>query len=236
MMNFVYLRSYMLKLFAFFLDSCIVNKGEKFVHVLDTWKCLEGVPIGSGNFWAVWCRASLLGRSKRPRAVRCVVGGLTALWRRSNRPGHGEQIFALCCIPVLHCCISSGGVCFGSGGACICAGGALCGIRALVRWFALFVWARFSLGCVETLPLPKGSKICLPQVILFFAFLWLSIACWGFLLFVSFPFLFSRVLYVGVVNALIKGEIEDHLRFEDRWMVASLCDEWLTMLCGLILG
>jgi hypothetical protein len=24
--------------------------------------------------------------------------------------------------------------------------------------------------------------------------------------------------------------------FEDRWMVASSCDEWLTTLCGLILG
>jgi hypothetical protein len=24
--------------------------------------------------------------------------------------------------------------------------------------------------------------------------------------------------------------------FEDRWMVTSLCDEWLTTLCGLILG
>jgi hypothetical protein len=40
----------MLKLFAFCLDSCIVNKGEKFVHALITWECLEGVPIGSGNF------------------------------------------------------------------------------------------------------------------------------------------------------------------------------------------
>jgi hypothetical protein len=29
---------------------------------------------------------------------------------------------------------------------------------------------------------------------------------------------------------------EDHLLFEDRWMVASLCNEWLTTLCGLILG
>jgi hypothetical protein len=29
---------------------------------------------------------------------------------------------------------------------------------------------------------------------------------------------------------------EDHVWFEDRWMVASLCDEWLTTLCGLILG
>jgi hypothetical protein len=40
----------MLKLFAFCLDSCIVNKGEKFVNVLDTWECLEGVPISPGDF------------------------------------------------------------------------------------------------------------------------------------------------------------------------------------------
>jgi hypothetical protein len=49
-MNFVYLKSYMLKLFAFCLDSCIANKGEKFVHVLGTWEHLEGVPIDSGSF------------------------------------------------------------------------------------------------------------------------------------------------------------------------------------------
>jgi hypothetical protein len=41
-----------------------------------------------------------------------------------------------------------------------------------------------------------------------------------------FFFSFSLVLlHVGVVNALIKGEIEDHVWFEDWWMVASLCDE-----------
>jgi hypothetical protein len=33
------------------------------------------------------------------------------------------------------------------------------------------------------------------------------------------------LLYVCVVNALIKGEIEDHVWFEDWWMVASWCDE-----------
>jgi hypothetical protein len=75
-----------------------------------------------------------MGRSNHPQAVSCVVGGLTAWGRRSNRPGQSEQFFALCCIPRLHCCIGSGGVCFGSGGACICVGGALCGVRALVRW------------------------------------------------------------------------------------------------------
>jgi hypothetical protein len=40
----------MLEHFAFCLDSCIVSKGEKFVHALDPWECLEGVLIGSGNF------------------------------------------------------------------------------------------------------------------------------------------------------------------------------------------
>jgi hypothetical protein len=60
---------------------------------------------------------------------------------------------------------------------------------------------------------------------LLFAFVWLSIACWSFFLFVSFPFFSLVSLYVGVVNALIKGEIEDNVWFEDRWMVASLCDE-----------
>jgi hypothetical protein len=59
----------------------------------------------------------------------------------------------------------------------------------------------------------------------------------------EFPFIrffsFSFSLWlpnVCVVNALFKREIEDHVWFEDRWMVASLCDEWLTTLCGLILG
>jgi hypothetical protein len=60
----------MLKVFTFCLDSSIVNKGEKFVHALGTWECLEGVPIGSGNFSAVWCRAGHMGRSNRPKAVR----------------------------------------------------------------------------------------------------------------------------------------------------------------------
>jgi hypothetical protein len=57
-------------------------------------------------------------------------------------------------------------------------------------------------------------------------------------LFILFLFFFSSLvlLHVGVVNALNTGEIEDHVWFEDRCMVASLCDECLTTLCGLILG
>jgi hypothetical protein len=46
-------------------------------------------------------------------------------------------------------------------------------------------------------------------------------------LFICFLFFFFYLvlLHVGVVNALIKGEIEDHVWFDDRWMVASLGDE-----------
>jgi hypothetical protein len=78
---------------------------------------------------------------------------------------------------------------------------------------------------VEPLPLPTGSETCLLQVILLFSFVWLSIACWSFFCLFLFFFFSLFLLYVGVVNALIKGEIEDHVWFEDRWMVASLCDE-----------
>jgi hypothetical protein len=45
---------------------------------------------------------------------------------------------------------------------------------------------------------------------------------------VSFYLFFSfslRLQIKCVVNALIKGEIEDYVWFDDRWMVASLCDE-----------
>jgi hypothetical protein len=73
-----------------------------------------------------------------PQAVRFQAGGLTARDRRSDHTGKSEQVFAFCCIPVLHCYIGSGGVCFGSGGACICAGGALCVVRALEWSFVLF--------------------------------------------------------------------------------------------------
>jgi hypothetical protein len=103
----------------------------------------------------------------------------------------------------------------------VCRGSSMWFFEFLVWWFALFAWAWFCLECVEPLPLPKGSKTCLLQVILFFAFVWLrSLVEVSFYSFIFF--FFSLVLlFVGVVNSLIKGEIEDHVWFEDRWMVAS---------------
>jgi ABC-type multidrug transport system permease subunit len=93
----------------------------------------------------------------------------------------------------------------------------------LELWFGClrFLFEHSFVSDVSSRCLPKGSDTCLLQVILLFAFLWLSIACWSFFLFISFLFFFLVLLYVGVLNALIKGEIEDHVWFEDRWMVAS---------------
>jgi hypothetical protein len=57
----------MLKLFAFFLDSCIVNKGEKFVHDLGTSKLMEGVRSGSRVFEETFAGRTLdQGRFNRP--------------------------------------------------------------------------------------------------------------------------------------------------------------------------
>jgi hypothetical protein len=72
--------------------------------------------------------------------------------------------------------------------------------RALFQCFALFACALFCLRCVELLPLPKGSETCLLQVILLFAFVWLSISCWSFFLFISFLFLFSLVTLCGFLG------------------------------------
>jgi hypothetical protein len=45
MLNFVYLRNSRLHFLHFWLDSCIVNKGEKLEHVLASCMHLEGFQV-----------------------------------------------------------------------------------------------------------------------------------------------------------------------------------------------
>jgi hypothetical protein len=74
--------------------------------------------------------------------------------------------------------------------------------------------------------LPKGSETCSSSSDLALYFSLAFDRMLRFLFIHFFFYFFSLVLlYVGVVNALIKGEIEDHVWFEDWWIVASLCDE-----------
>jgi uncharacterized membrane protein YeiB len=74
--------------------------------------------------------------------------------------------------------------------------------------------------------LPKGFETCSSSsdLALCLSFVLRSLVGVSFSL--LFSFLFSLGLQIMcVVNALIKGEIEDHVWFEDRWMVTSWCDE-----------
>jgi hypothetical protein len=45
----------MLKFLHFWLDSCIVNKGEKFELEMACWMHLEGFQVVSSHFWALVC-------------------------------------------------------------------------------------------------------------------------------------------------------------------------------------
>jgi hypothetical protein len=102
-------------------------------------------------------------------------------------------------------------------GACMCAGGALCDFRALVGGLRSLLEHSFVSDVSSRCP-------CLSCPRLVF-FRWsFSLPLFGFRSLVGVFFFSLGLLYVCVVNALIKGEIEDHVWFEDRWMVASWCD------------
>jgi hypothetical protein len=129
--------------------------------------------------------------------VHMLGTGLTGDGNRSDRCE--LKLLQLPCFQVV-CMHSSRGSCIGSGGACMCAGGGLCGFSSFISVVCALCLSFVCLGCVEPLPLPKGSETCLLQVILLSAFVWLSIACWSFILFVSFLFLFSLVTFVWVLS------------------------------------
>jgi hypothetical protein len=75
--------------------------------------------------------------------------------------------------------------------------GALCGFSS----FVLVVCAL----CLSFVLSRMCRAIALLQVILLFAFVWLSIACWSFFLFVSFPFIFSLVTICGCCQCTHQG-------------------------------
>jgi hypothetical protein len=73
-LNFVYLRSFRLKVLHFWLDSCIANKGEKFELGMACWMHLEGFQVVSSHFWALVC-TGLTGRGHRSDRSECYSCG-----------------------------------------------------------------------------------------------------------------------------------------------------------------
>jgi hypothetical protein len=231
MLNFVYLRSSRLHFLHFWLESCIVNKEEQFELVLGYWMHLEGFQVVSSHFWALVCTGLTCWghRSDRSECWSC-----SHVTHRSDRwcwPVRAE-LMQLLCFPLVVCMHSSRGSCIGSGGACMCAGGALVrfgGLRSLLEH-------SFVSDVSSRCPCLRGPRLVFVKwsfSLLFFGLRSLVGVSFDPFLFFSFSL---RLLYVCVVNGLIKEEIEDHAWFEDRWMVTYWCDEWLTTLCELILG
>jgi hypothetical protein len=131
MLNFVYLRCSRLKVLHFWLDSCIVNKGEKFELEMACWMHLEGFQVASSHFWALVCTGPT-GRSNRSDRSECWSCSHVA--HRSDRwcwpvwPVWAELLQ----LPYFKWCFA----CIVQGElhwfrvACMCAGGALCGFSS----------------------------------------------------------------------------------------------------------
>jgi hypothetical protein len=148
-MNFVYLRSSRLHIFNF--EPWFMHwqqRGERKVKK-SCIASLEHILRVKGELVHFFCifgfwRCGLL----------CEIDLTGFGWNRSDR--FWEPAWPVCA-QVWHLFTGSLHVCRGS--------------SCLLWWFVLFAWAWFCLGCVESLPLPKGSETCLLQVILIFAFL-----------------------------------------------------------------
>jgi hypothetical protein len=238
MLNFVYLKSSRLKVLHFWLDSYIVNNGEKFELVLGYWMHLEGFQVVLSHFCAL-LHTGLTGRGHRFDRSECC--SCAHVEHRSDRwwlpvwPVRVELMRLLCFLQVvgMH---SSRGSCIGSVGACMCAGELFVVFEFWFGGLRSFLELCFVSDVLSVCPCLRGPRLVF--------FKWsCSLPFFGFrslvgVSFYSFLSLFFSLLllFVGVVNALIKGKIEYHVWFKDRWMVASLCDEWLTTLCGMILG
>jgi hypothetical protein len=215
MWNFVYLRSSRLHFLHFWLDSSIVNKWEKFEHVLGYWMHLEGFQVVSSHFWALLCTGLT---NQGAGFVHMLGSGLT------GGVGRSDWSELSCC----SCSVSwSSSHAFVQGelhlfrGELACVQGEL--FMIFVLWFGglrSLLEHSFVSDVLSRCPCLRGPRLVFFKwscSLPFLAFDRLLV----FLLFVSFLFLFSQELYVCVVNALIKREIEDHVWFKDRWMVAS---------------
>jgi hypothetical protein len=147
-----------------------------------------------------------------PRCWAILSTSLTGEVDRSNRSDQGWSSCSVCEVVCMH---SFKGSCFGSGEhACVQEGslwfssfGLVVCTLCLSIVLSRMCWAVALAQGIRDLSSSTDLALCLFLASFFYSFL---------------LFAFSLgLLCVCVVNALIKGEIEDHVWFEDQWMVAS---------------
>jgi hypothetical protein len=230
MLNFVYLRSSRSKALHFWLDSCIANKGEKFELEMACWMHLEGFQVVSSHFWAL-LHTGLTGRCHRSDRSECWscshVAHQSDRWCWPVWPVRADLLQLLC----FKWCFA----CFRPGGLACVQGELFVVFELWIGGLRSFLELCFVSDVSSRCPCLTGPRLVF--------FKWsCSLPFFGFRSVVGVslcPFLFfffSLVTLCRCCQCTHQGDNEDHVWFEDRWMVASLCDEWLTTLCGLILG
>jgi hypothetical protein len=129
-----------LKVLQFWLDSCIVNKGEKFELEMACWMHLEGFHVVLSHFWALVC-TGLTGRGHRSDRLEC--WSCAHVEHRSDRwwwlvwPVRVE-LLQMPCFKWCFACIHPGGVALVQGELACVQGELFVVFRVLVWWFALF--------------------------------------------------------------------------------------------------
>jgi hypothetical protein len=180
----------------------------------------------------VWL-VEVTGQSVGP--IYMLRTGLTGGVDRSDR---SELSWCSCSVSSsgLHAFVQ--GSCIASGGACMCARGALCGFRALDRWFVLFAWAWFCLDVSSRCPCLRGPSFVFFKwscYLPFFGFR--SLVGVSFSCFFSFPFLLITKTCVLSMHSsrgrlrpgVVRGPVDG--RFLDSWVIDNVMwtDSWLSI-------
>jgi hypothetical protein len=135
-----------------------------------------------------------------------------------------SHFWALLCLIGLSACMCAAG-------ACMCAAGALCGFRALVGGLRSLLKHSFVSDVSSHCPCLRGPRLVFFRWSLFFAFVWLSIACWSFFYsFFSFSFSFSFLscFYMCVLSMhSSRGRLRTMCGSSTAgWLLPSVMSDW----------
>jgi hypothetical protein len=188
------------------------------------WMHLEGFQVVSSHFWALVC-TGLTDRGHQSDQSEC--------WSCSHVAHRSGLSYCSCPVSsgVLHTFVQ-GELHWFRGSLHVCKGRSL-------WFFKLWFGGLCSLLEHSFVSVVSSRCPCLRGLRLVF----LKWSCssfdrlleFSFYSFFSSSFLSCYFMWVLSMHSS-RGRLRTMCGFEDRWMVIFLCDEWLTTLCGLILG
>jgi hypothetical protein len=237
------MRSSRLKVLHFWLDSCIVNKGEKFELEMACWMNLEGFQVVSSHFWALVC-TSLTGRGHRSDQSECWTYSHVA--HRSDRWCWSvwlvrAELLQLPCCQVVFCMHSSRELHWFRGSLHVCRGSSLWFFELWFGGLHSLLEHSFVSDVSSRYPCLRG-----PRFVFFKCSCSLPLFGFRSLVGVSFLFIFSRVTLCGCcqcthqggdwVPCVVRGLVDG--RFLVWWVIDNVVwtNSWLSIAgagCGL---